>query len=485
MKRSGTLLLIGIVIGVFVISRLLYTTEGPGVGGLSLSGGFLAQARAALSGKKIELGTIERGMPLLDTKLLREDLWPSLYYLHSQPPLFNLFVAGMLRIPDFARSYQFVNWGLGLLLYATTYGLMRRLGVETTPAALLTISFLVSPNALWMESAVYYGLPMAVLLVLSAVCFHRAAADGSLRWFAGFCLLLAVIPLTRAFFALAWCAAAALFGAMVLLRNPRVAQEPGLRRRILLLAAAPVLVVGGFQLKQYLLFDQFTGSSWLGCNLTTMTAGMREAKQRELERGRVSPLVNVYRNASVEVYRNYFSVPRTGVAALDQVRKSGGEPNFNNAIYLPVGRQYLKDTLYLISRYPHLYLANVANSIYIFCGYQIGIYFDHPRKFFSRWRWYELAAPFLGFPLIAAAVGCGIARARRPGALENPKRSTEVFLLGNVIYVALVACLLEKSEGPLYRFQVDAFLWTLLGLFITERLSRRFQSPAAGSDVRH
>ncbi len=484
MKRSGSLLPIGIVISVFVISRLLYTTSGPGVGGLSLSGGFLAQARAALSANKLEVSTIERGMPLLDTKLLREDLWTSLYYLHSQPPLFNLFVAGMLRLPDFARSYQFVNWGLGLVLYLTTYGLMRRLGVETWTAVLLTVLFLVSPNALWMESAVYYGVPIAVLLVLSAVCFHRAAKDGSLRWFAGFCLLLAILPLTRAFFSLAWCVAAALFAAIVLLRNPRVAAEPGRRRGIPLLAAAPVLVVGLFQFKQYLLFDQFTGSSWLGCNLTTMTAGMRESKQRALEQGRVSPLVNVYRNASVEVYRDYFSVQRTGIAALDQVRKSGGEPNFNNAIYVPVGRQYLKDTLYLISRNPHLYLANVVNSIYIFCGYQIGVYFDHPGKFFSRWRWYELAAPFLGFPLIAAAVWCGITRARPPGMLENPERSTAVFLVGNVIYVALVACLLEKSEGPLYRFQVDAFLWTLLGLAITDRLSRRWRSPAPLSDVR-
>jgi hypothetical protein len=485
MKKAGALPPIAILLGVFALSRLLYTTQSAGVGGLSASGGIAGQARAALSGAKLEVGTLERGMPLLDERLLREDLWRSLYYLHSQPPLFNLFVAGMLRSPDFPRVYQYANWTFGAALYVGTYALMRRLGAATAPALLLTIAFLLTPNALWMESAIYYGVPIALLLVLAAVCFERAASSGSLVWFAGLCLVLAILPLTRAFFTLGWCVLAAGFSVLVLLRaGPRAAPAPVRRRRILLLAAAPVLLVLGFQLKQFLLFRQFAGSSWLGCNLAAMTAGMREAKQRELERGRVSPLVNVYRNSSVEVYRPYFPVALTKVAALDEPRKSGGEPNFNNAVYLPVGRQYLKDTLYLISRYPHLYLANVVNSAYIFCGYQIGIYFDHPEQFFARWKWYEIAAPFLGFPLIAWGVWYGIHRWRRGDATRDPRLATIVFLTGNVIYVALVACLVEKSEGPLYRFQVDAFLWTLLALAITDRLSRGRRQPAAASDVR-
>jgi hypothetical protein len=481
MKRGAAFLPVGILVVVFCASRLLYTTRSPGVGSFSLRGGFAAQAWAALSGEKLEVGTLERGMPLLDARLLREDLWRSLYYLHAQPPLFNLFVAGLLRAPDFPRTYQYANWSFALALYLTTYALMRRLGISAGVALLLTILFLLSPNAAWMESAVYYGLPLALALVLAAFCLDRAAQGRGLSWFAAYCALIAVLPLTRAFFTLPWCVTAAAFGAAVVWRRDSAgASSSARRRRILLMTCAPVLVAAAFQVKQILLFGQFTGSSWLGCNLTTMTAGMRAAKQAELARGNVSPLVNVYRNDSVEVYRRYFSVPPTGVPALDEARKSGGEPNFNNAIYLPVGRQYLKDSLYLIARYPHIYLANVGNSLYIFSGYQIGIYFDHPGAFFARWNWVELAAPLVGFPLIVWAVAKAIHGLRRDSGLSPDRRPTVAFLVANVIYVALVSCLIEKSEGPVYRFQVDAFLWTLLGLGLMTVLAKR-RRPAPAS----
>ena len=480
MKRGAALLPVGILVVVFGASRLLYTTRGPGVGGFSFRGGLAAQARAALSGEKLEAGTLERGMPLLDARLLKQDLWRSLYHLHSQPPLFNLFVAGLLRAPDFPRTYQFVNWAFALALYLTTYALMRRLGISAGVALLLTILFLLSPNATWMESAVYYGLPLALALVLAAFCLDRAAQGQGLSWFGAYCALIAVLPLMRAFFTLPWCVLAAAFGAAVVWRPVRAGASPAARRLgILLLACAPVLAAAAFQAKQLLLFGQLTGSSWLGCNLTTMTAGMRAAKQTELARGKVSPLVNVYRNDTVEVYRRYFSVSPTGVPALDEARKTGGEPNFNNAIYLPVGRQYLKDSLYLISRYPHIYLANVANSVYIFSGYQIGIYFDRPGTFFARWKWYELAAPLVGFPLIVWAVATGIRSLRRGSGLSPDRRPTVAFLVANVIYVALVSCLIEKSEGPVYRFQVDAFLWALLGLALTAVLAKRRRPAAA------
>jgi hypothetical protein len=273
---------------------------------------------------------------------------------------------------------------------------------------------------------------------------------------------------------------AAALGSVIVARRRRGA-FPGAagRSAVAVFAAVPILFGAAFQLKQYVLFGQLTGSSWLGCNLTTMTAGMRSARQRELAKGHVSPLVNVYRNDSVEVYRAYFAVAPTGVPALDEARKSGGEPNFNNAIYIPVGRQYLKDSLYLISRNPHIYLANVINSIYIFSGYEIGLYFDHPSKFFARWKWHELAAPLVGFPLIAWAVVSGLRLTRQRSGLPPERRALIAFLVGNVVYVALVSCLIEKSEGPVYRFQVDAFVWTLLGLALTEWLARRRAAAAS------
>jgi hypothetical protein len=462
-----------VLVAVFVVSRLLYQTVSPGVGTVSWSGPLGERIAKAWTGRNFETGTLERGMPLIDERLLRNDLARSLYYLHSQPPLFNLYVATVLRSSaDFARSYQRLNWVMGLALYLVTFALMRRCGIAPAPALVLCLAFLLNPNALWMESAVYYAVVMALLLTAAGYCFVRALGQSSYGWFLALCVLLGMLPLTRAFFTWLWCFAAAGFAAAVFWRS---------RKGPAVLAAAllPCVLVAAFQAKQWWLFGLTSGSSWLGCNLTTMTAGMSREKEEALRRGKVSPLVKVYRNASPEVYKQYVSVPATGIPILDEDRKTGGEPNFHNMIYVPVGRQYLHDSLYVIVRNPHKYAFNVLNAVYIFSGYQIGMYWHQPEIFLAQWSWSDVLAPFVGFPLIAAGVAWGLRRSWRPGGLARPLRLTVIFLTGNFIYVTLVSCLVEKSEGPLYRFQADAFLYTLLGLAFTEWRRRRATAPTA------
>ena len=477
-----TLLPVALIVAVFAITRTLAVTRSLGVAQVSLRGDIVGRTVAALSGASFDAATLGQGVPLLDPELLRQDLARSLWYLHVQPPLFNLLVAGVLRLPHFALAYQYLNWGLGLVLYLACYALMRGLGAAAAPATLAVLLFLIGPNALWAENAVYYGVAIAALLAAAAWSFHRALARGSLAWLGLFAATLAIIPLTRPFFWLPWCAATCLLAAFAFVRC-----APGVRdarRAALFILAAPVVLVLAFQVKQILLFGLWNGSSWFGSNLTAMTAGMGKAKEAALAAGKVSPLVMVYRNDSVETYRKYATVADTGIPALDLPRKSTGQPNSNNLIYVPICRQFFKDSLYLILHNPVLYLGNVVNSVYIFSGYQIGVVFEQPHRFLARWSWLELAAPFLGFPLIAAAITYGLRRTLQPSRLSLPARWTVAFLTWNVVYVAAVACLLEKSEGPLYRYQVDAFLWILLALAATEWLQRRKAGPAA-ADVRN
>jgi hypothetical protein len=470
----------GILTVAFAISRLLYETVSPGVGSISLRPPILERAGRAWAGLNFEVGTLERGMPLIDETLLRQDLARSLYYLHSQPPLFNLLVAAVLRsTDDFARTYQRLNWALGLALFLLTFALMRRLRVGEDAALVLGLLFLLNPNAMWMESAVYYGTLMALLLTAGGYSFLRALAAGSLAWFALACLSFGILTLTRAFFSWPWCVAATAFAAWAFART--TAPSPRRLRGVAAAALLPIACVAAFQVKQWALFGLLTGSSWFGCSLTTMTAGMRPEKEEALGRGKVSPLVNVYRNDTPEVYKRYVSVPATGIPILDQERKAGGEPNYHNLVYVPIGRQYLADSLYVIARAPHKYAVNVLNSVYVFSGYQIGMYWQDPRKFFALWSAPDILAPFVGFPLIAGGVVYGIRRTWRPADFDPARRLTVAFMTGSFVYVALVACLFEKSEGPLYRYQADAFLVTLLGLAWTEWRARRLKAAAGAA----
>ena len=469
--RGGAILVVA-----FAVSRLLYETVSPGVGTISLRGPLGARAAQAWAGRSFETSTLERGMPLIDETLLRHDLWRSLYYLHSQPPLFNLLVAVVLRgSDDFARTYQRLNWAMGLALFLLTFTLMRRLGAGEATAVLFTLAFLVNPNAMWMESAVYYGTVMALLLTAAGYCWHRALTESSVAWFLAMCLPLGVLPLTRAYFSWPWCLATVSACALGFVRV--AARSRAQVRAAVVAALIPCLAVAVFQVKQWTVFGLVSGSSWFGCSLTTMTAGMGREKQEALRQGKVSPLVNVYRNDKPAVYKQYVSVPITGIPILDQEAKAGGEPNFHNLVYVPIGRLYLADALYLIAHAPHKYAVNVLNSVYIFSGYQIGMYWQDPRKFFALWSWSDILVPFLGSPLIGTALLHGLRRSIHPGLAPPASRLTVLFLTANFIYVALVACLFEKSEGPLYRYQADAFLFTLLALAFTEWRRRRALGP--------
>lgn len=455
---------------VFALSRLLFAPMSMGTSTFSLRGDVAQRASDALSGRLFNAHSIGDGMPLLDRELLLHDLGRSLWYLHSQPPLFNLFVAGVLRLPgDFGRNYQWLAWAMGLALYVLTYVLMRRLGVGRRIAASAVIVFMLLPNAMWLENAVYYGLPLGLMLIAATLAYDRAMRTGSVAWLFAAALLPAVMVLTRAFFTSLWCALLLAFFTVTFVR------AHGRRASAAAAAVIPFLLVIAFQAKQYAVFRQTLGSSWFGCNLFAMTAGMRPEKARALAAGKVSTLVNEYRNAEPEVYLRYADIPPTGVPALDQLQKSTGQPNFNHRVYVPIGRVYLHDSLYLIGHAPHKYAANVLNSLYIFGGYQIGIAFDHPRIFFARWNRRELAAPVAGWILIGMALLHGWRRMRR----DDANRYLLAVMLFNIVYVIAVACLFEKSEGPVYRQQVEPFLWALIASAIAGRRAGAASQGAA------
>jgi hypothetical protein len=471
-NRASALLL---VVAAFLITRVLFEPVTVGIGSISLSGNLAERITANLSARNFDVASLGNGMPLLDRELLLHDLTRSLWYLHSQPPLFNALVAGILRMPgDFARNYQYFNWLIALALYVGTFGLMQRFGVTPSIAAACVIAFMLLPNALWHERAVYYGLPLAFLLLVAARSWDRAMRSGSVAALAVACVAIVLLPLTRAFFTPLWCAGMLAAGIVVFSR-----MHPALRAKAIAAAVIPFAFVAAFQLKQFVLFHQMLGSSWFGCNLAAMTASMSGDKTAALAAGKVSPLVEVYRNAPPSDFLRYFNVARTGVPALDELVKTTGQPNFNHIVYVDVGRVYLSDTRYLILHHPLKYLLNVANSAYIFCGYQIGMYFDRPHAFLARYSARQIAAPFLGAFLLLVAASFAIKTFRHASAGD---RATLGFLIVNIAYVIGVSWFFEKSEGPVYRFQIEPFLWCFIAFAAdaaVQKMSRVFRERSA------
>ena len=125
-----------IILSVFILSRLVFYLQG---------GAFIATPLAF-------------AMQYLDPTLLKNDLSRSLFYLHSQPPLFNLMLGLVLKLsPVPSLSYAILFKTAGALIPLACYGTLSAIGVKRLAAVLITIVFMLNPTLILYENLLYYS----------------------------------------------------------------------------------------------------------------------------------------------------------------------------------------------------------------------------------------------------------------------------------------------------------------------------------------
>jgi hypothetical protein len=306
-----------------------------------------------LMGVRFDSWALTNSWQLLPQDLLRHDLVGSLWYLHSQPPLWNAFIGATLHLP---HAQGFINIELVLCTLALTVMLFLTMLELTVPIPLAFAAaalFAISPTTVIYENWMYYTYPVALLSVGAVWSFARYVRTKRVRYAAGVGSLLALLALTRASYHLIF----VVIGAVVV-----VVMAPKLtRRRVVVAVGIPVLVVGGLYLKNYIVFGEPTASSWLGMNLAHSLLGNQpDAVRADVDRGKLS------RQALTPAFIGLDSYPvhraPTGVPALDRPEKGPGVNNYNNLAYIDVSRQYQKDAVEFIERHPDLYARTVGDA---------------------------------------------------------------------------------------------------------------------------
>ncbi len=123
--------------------------------------------------------------------------------------------------------------------------------------------------------------------------------------------------------------------------------------KVAAIAAIPLLVVGAWSVKNLVVFDSSSNSSWLGMNLSYVAhAGVSHDECRQLSaQHTVSALACNRAFGKPAAYTRRYPHPRRyGVAATDSLYKSTGEPNYNAGLYAAVSRQYQHDSVELLRR---------------------------------------------------------------------------------------------------------------------------------------
>lgn len=461
---------------------------------LALFGAVHAAYYAA--GLRYDRGTLIEVMHYLDPMLLRERLLESLWYLHIQPPLMNLFAGLVLKVtPESAWLFQGIYLALGFALYAAVYALQRRLAVSHRLALITSTGFLASPSFLLWEHILLYTMPCAALLALATWTLARALQDARPRALHAFLWLLAVLCGVRTMFHL---------GYLLMVWSGLGAALRGRRRQVLIAGLLPVLFLGAMYAKNYAVFGQFTVSTFSPKNLWIMTVGNMNGaeKVRWVEKGRLSPLSLINRWESMEAYpASYQEVPAAfaDVPALAAVHKSNGAVNYNHYGLIDVAQVYGADARYALRHAPWSYVVAVSQSWYRYfipshalpvsphnqatMPWAIGLYNTLvygriPMAWVDSFKVVQQGGHpphlflLLGLPLVWGwGVWRALGRGRSP--LSHAQRGVLLFITFNILMVMGLGCALDFLETARYRFMTDGLSVVLLGLMLQD-IRRRF-----------
>jgi hypothetical protein len=434
----------------------------------------------------------------LDPELSKRRLLESLFYLHVQPPGWNLYTGAVLKF--FPASYPLVFHAIYLLLGLgicwSTYHLMPILGVSRRLAFSLATWFAISPGVILFENYLLYEYLVAFLLLAAGAALVHFIQTSRPAWAALFFAALLGLVFVRNFFHLVYFVA--IMATLAFLFRSQ-------RRTVLLCGAVPLLLILGLYLKNWILFGSFSGSTWMGMNMDTITAHQLTAEEARsfVNRGVISPVSLLDVGSPLSLYRRYIQMPpRTGIPVLDDCVTSTGATNFNCRAFRQIQRIYTRDGLTLLRRYPVVYLRSVEAAwfayflppgdfpffdlnrpkIHAIDRFWNIVFFGQFREASDRKELRRLAAQgaraslvlytgvflLIGLPALWLWGVYYLVSGVRRKTLGRPAAILLGFLLLNIFYVTAIANFLSSFENNRYRFPVDAFYVVLLGVALSK-----------------
>ena len=483
-----------------------------------------------VAGVRFDASSLPWFWQFIDPALLKASLGQSLWYLHSQPPAFNLFLGLVLNLFPGHETAAFTACYLllGLVFAVTLFLLLKGFGVSDVLSAVLASVYIASPACVLYENWLFYTYPMTVLLLVAALFWHRFVSRGRFLDALALFVAAAALAMTWSLFHLVWLLV--LVVALVVAARKRgqslgaaasnsLWDSPRFRVRTVLAAAAvPLLIVAFWYGKNLVQTGEFTGSTWFGINFSKMTNSMLTVPERRAlyDNGTISAVSMVPPFSNPDKYvGNTGTVPAvpkpepSGIPVLDQELKPSTIPNFNSSLFIAVSRQYGRDAFEILKSRPAAYERGLAESYliyflpasaYLFLDANAGhisaldrfasIAFDGRFSYHSDYslrqtqpaRYYLQSLLNTGWFLILAyalILVAGLFFLFRPSSFRLhpsafiPHPSSFFFIWFSVAWVTIVANAVEVGENNRFRFMVDPLVVVFLASLASAWLARR------------
>lgn len=452
-------------------------------GAVILAGVFLLERFfLAAIGVRFNVESLSWYWQILDPVVLKEHLVQSLFFLHAQPPAFNLVLGLALKLGP--TTGLVVLHGLflclGMTLAMALFVGLLDLGWAPRTAVLAVAVCALSPGWIVYENWLFYDFPVLVLLAVAFVALLRFGREGRVRYLSVFVVTLTALTLTRSLFHLGW-----LIGSVWIILALR--SRCTLRQWCCVLAL-PLLLTGGWYAKNQCVFGFFGSSSWLGLSLAkTATARLDPAERAAMvTKGMLSSYALIKPYSPLEDYEAVADIRYSDstAPALGQRTKVTGQPNFNHLGFVDVSDQCRSDALKVIAGRPSVYADSVATAARRFftSGVAYPPFLENlvviaPVFRFGEKTWSSRAVVSLAF--FGALVFSVLAAVGARRSENRAELALRLWVIWTLMWVLVVGSLVEVGENHRFRFLVTPLVWLSLadaGRRLSTRLRRNERS---------
>jgi hypothetical protein len=338
-RPSATTRSFVIVFGALACSRLLYWSAG-----LRFDDGFVGSA-----------------MQVADYDLLQRAPLSTAWYLHVQPPLFNVFVGTGANLFGSwsAIGFQVIYLCVTVAMLGAFVRFCFDLGVRPWLATGLGAFLAVSPTIAQYESLLFYSHLEIALLVFAARSLQRWCREGSTRHLVGFAAILSALALGRSLYHPIW-----FLGLALLLTVVAVGRSA--RRPLLLALSVPLACGLALGAKNAVVFGWWTTGSLEGINLHRITEPYLTDDERAdlVDQGLITEISTEQFSCLNAPDQFEAAGPGHRVPVLDRtVREADGRlQNLNNRHYVACLRDLRSESINVLTRHPDAYARGVEKA---------------------------------------------------------------------------------------------------------------------------
>lgn len=434
-------------------------------------------------GVRFDSSPLDWFIQYLDPHLLKSKLLESLFYLQSQPPLFNLFLGSVLK---FFSGYENLVFSLiyflfGLILYLGIYKIMSMLEISFWVRFILSTVFIVSPASITYENWLFYSYPTTAILVLSVFCLFMFLEKKKPFYLHFYFWLLLSLCLIRSTFHIAY------FIFMIIF-SIRLIKD---KKKVLMASLVPLLIISALYLKNLTLFQTVSMFPPVGMDIANKT--IKYAPIYEIEKlikeKKLDILVLAKTYTSLDKYPSKYLENKKykNIEALSQVKKESGYINLNNYAYIQVSKDFFKNAMLFFYYKPMLFIkAYFQSTVNAFLLYFCPSTFDYEftnsnlgkikaiDDFFNKFIYFQVSLPsgamlFLTLNVCLQAifwfsvlVSVGFVKLQ----IDQLKLTIIRVMTFNIAFVTLICNLFIIGENNRYRFEIDPFYLIMFGVLI-------------------